>query len=409
MQGRHYDAQRDAEAVHRLWLDLGWISKDNLESMDVGLSAGTTLVSDLGTEIGCLVQTVPGTVSYQDQELSLCAVTSVTTNRAARKLGLAKRLAAQAVAQAAQDGACVAGLDMFEQGFYNQLGFGTGSYEHWVCFDPADLRVPDLKQAPKLIRAQDWAEAHELRLRRLRLHGSCSLQPPEITRSDMLRSKNGFGFAFTDEGGVELTHCFWCSNDDIASAPFRVLWMAYRSWPQFIELLSAIKTFDDEVHVMRMREPAGLQFQDLLAKPFARSRLSAGSSSEVGATAMAYWQMRICRLEECLAKTRLRTGEVRFNLTLSDPVSRYLDESVPWHSVAGDYVLTLGKSSGAEQGVDETLPTLQASVSAFTRLWLGVSPATRLAVTDELCAPQSLLRDLDEVVCPGSPHWDWDY
>jgi hypothetical protein len=48
-------------------------------------------------------------------------------------------------------------------------------------------------------------------------------------------------------------------------------------------------------------------------------------------------------------------------------------------------------------------------VGAFTRMWLGVCPATRLAVTDNLRGPQGLLDDLDRILCIPEPHPDWDF
>ena len=44
-----------------------------------------------------------------------------------------------------------------------------------------------------------------------------------------------------------------------------------------------------------------------------------------------------------------------------------------------------------------TRPTLTATVNAFTRLWLGVRPATGLAVTDDLSGPPELLQQLDQL------------
>ncbi len=71
--------------------------------------------------------------------------------------------------------------------------------------------------------------------------------------------------------------------------------------------------------------------------------------------------------------------------------------------------MTLGSSSGAEPARDNTLPTLTATVNAFTRLWLGVRPATGLAITDDLDGPAELLAQLDEVLRLPAPHPDWDF
>jgi len=71
--------------------------------------------------------------------------------------------------------------------------------------------------------------------------------------------------------------------------------------------------------------------------------------------------------------------------------------------------VTLGPSSGAERGTDASLPTLTATVNALTRLWLGVRPATGLAVTDDLSGPLDLLQALDRAICLPEPKPDWDY
>ena len=66
-------------------------------------------------------------------------VTAVTTSRIARKQGFARVMTARQLAEAAENGAEVAALGMFDQGFYDQVGFGTGGYEHSIRFDPARI------------------------------------------------------------------------------------------------------------------------------------------------------------------------------------------------------------------------------------------------------------------------------
>ena len=98
--------------------------------------------------------------------------------------------------------------------------------------------------------------------------------------------------------------------------------------------------------------------------------------------------------------------EVRLDLALSDPIECLLDKGAPWRGIGGDYVVTLGPSSNAEPGVDAALPTLTASVGAFTRMRLGVRPATGLAVTDELAGPWQLLTELDCMLRLPEPKQD---
>jgi len=136
--------------------------------------------------------------------------------------------------------------------------------------------------------------------------------------------------------------------------------------------------------------------------------MSDKSAFEMSIHTNAVYQMRICDLAGCLARTRLRCAPVRFNLSLSDPIGRYLPADSPWRGVAGQYVVSLGAESSAREGRDESLPTLEATVNAFTRLWFGVRPATSLAMTDALSAPDDLLERLDQAFCLPAPKPDWN-
>ena len=143
MQFRAYDAGKDKVAVHRIWMECGWLddNKTKLEAMDIFLGSAKTWVADIRNEPESLVLTTPGVIRYLDVDLPLCAVTGVTTSRIARKQGLAGHLTARAIASDAAEGALVAGLGVFDQGFYNTLGFGNGTYEHWLAFDPSEGRA----------------------------------------------------------------------------------------------------------------------------------------------------------------------------------------------------------------------------------------------------------------------------
>jgi hypothetical protein len=185
--------------------------------------------------------------------------------------------------------------------------------------------------------------------------------------------------------------------------------MAWRTREQFLELLGALKGLGDQVHSAIMIDPPDIQMQSLLRLPFRMTRLTEQGKYEATALSLSWWQMRICDLPACLAETKLHGGEARFNLKLTDPIGRFLSEDALWRGVAGEYVISLGPSSGAERGRDENLPTMTASVSAFTRLWLGVGPATGLAVTDDLSAPDDLLEQLDVILRLPAPQPDWDF
>jgi hypothetical protein len=159
-----------------------------------------------------------------------------------------------------------------------------------------------------------------------------------MTQADMLWSENGFGLGYIDAASGKLTHHFWCSTKAVG-------------------------------------EPPGIQLQDFLNQPFKAREITSKSQHESRMSASAYWQARIIDLPGCLEQTRLPGDTVRFNLVLTDSVERFFDEESRWSGAAGDYIVTLGPSSSAEPGRKKGLPILNASINAFTRLWLGVRPA----------------------------------
>ena len=107
--------------------------------------------------------------------LELCAVTAVTISRIARKQGFARVMTAQQLAAAAQAGAEVAALGMFDQGFYDQVGFGTGAYEHMIRFDPATLQVDVPFRVPARLTKDNWADVHGAMVERMKHHGAVVL------------------------------------------------------------------------------------------------------------------------------------------------------------------------------------------------------------------------------------------
>jgi len=409
MHYRTYDPEKDKDNVRRIWQETGWLEKGKEEIMDTFIAAGKAIVADLDGEPECLVLSAPGTMRYLDGTLTLCAIAAVTTSRVARKQALARRLTAQAIANdVADEGAQVASLRMFEQGYYNQIGFGTGGYEHWLGFDPAELHVLRRARVPRRLKVEDAAKIHAARLARKQGHGACNL-PMLMTKGDLLWTDNGFGLGYYDGPQGALTHCLWAGAKDVQHGPYEISLMLYQSGEQFLELMALLKNLGDQVRLVKMREPRDIQLQDLIVQPFKQRQMTQNSPFAAYMRASAYSQMRICDLQACLARTRLHVDSVRFNLALSDPIAACLDGKSPWRGVGGDYVVTLGPSSGAERGTDAALPTLTASVGAFTRLWLGVRPASGLAITDDLSAPPALLDQLDRVLRLPEPKPDWDF
>jgi hypothetical protein len=408
---RPYNPEKDCPPALRIYREVGWSdgNPEREEGFRYSLASGRVMVADIAGEPECLVLTKPGAFRYLREDLPADVVCNVVTSYVARRQGLASRLAAASLARDAADGALLAVLGIFDQGFYDKLGFGTGSYEHWVSFDPAQLKVSVRHRVPQRLNREEWEAIHAARLARLRRHGAISLLPPQVTRGELIGARNGFGFVYRDGPGGELSHGLWGSTQNVARVPYFISWLFYRTGEQFLELMALLKSLGDQVRQVTFADPAGMQLQALLDQPFKQRELTEKGNFEACIRAVAWWQIRINDLAGCLARTHLPGGSVRFNLCLSDPVAKYLPAGSAWPGAGGDYVVTLGPSSGAERGTDPALPTLTATVNSFSRLWIGVAPATGLAAMGELSAPLDLLEALDDVLRLPCPLPDWRF
>jgi len=406
---RKYDHVKDIEAAQRIWREVQWIEDSADEKiLDAFLKDGRSLVADLDGSAECLVTANPGNLRYLNENLPLSVVTSVTTSRISRKQGLAKKLTAQLIAEEAEAGAIVSTLGIFEQGFYDQLGYGSGSYEHWMSFDPADIVINQKIRPPMRLQAEDKPQIHRALQNRKQQHGGVTVFSESFVEAELGWTKKGFGLGYADGAKGELTHFFWGTSKG-EPGPVIINILAFQTTDQFIELMALLKSLGDQIRLVKMREPAGIQLQDLIKNPFRARIVTEKSNFEHINRASAYWQTRICNLEACIKSTHLNSRAIRFNLELSDPLEALLDSQREWRGCAGAYTIELGPHSKATTGFDEALPTLHADIGSFTRLWLGVRSATGLSVTGKLSGPDQLLNDLDEVLCLPSPHPDWEY
>ncbi len=401
---REYDAAKDGEAVKQMWIEAGWGEYKEHERLLI--ETERTIVATVDDQALAMTVSSLGDMRYLNETLPLSGIGAVITDLTARKLKLSSRLTARRVALDAQDGALVCALGAFEDGYYNRLGFGTGGYEHQVYFSPSDLKLEQQPRRPRRLKPEDWKIMHHNRLQRQRVHGACSFHNAVYTRFEC--AENSFGFGYFDEQG-ELSHHIWLGGKGKEEGPFIVAWMAYQNDEQFFELLALIKSFGDQFHQISMSEPPHICLQDLLHRPFYHRRLTKNSPLASKVEADAWWQMRICDIEKCLEKTHLAGADLRFNLKLEDPIEAFLDADSAWRGVAGDYQISLGPQSRAERGYDPGLPTLQASVGAFTRLWLGAHPARRLALSDRFAAAPELIEQLDWAFRLPIPWPEWEF
>ena len=404
---RPFDLQRDLPDVKRIWQEVGWVEDEGeIAQLDHFFAVGSTLLGTIDDVAECSVHTVPADVYLGPESLPLCAVTAVTTSRIARGYAFAQRITAKQLAAAAQQGAAVAALGIFDQGFYDKLGFGTGSYDHSFKFDPATLLISRKPATPVRLSKEDYAEMHRCLCERHKVHGSVCLHPPQLYRAELGFEENGFGLGYRKDG--QLTHFVWLKPKG-ERGPYRVLSMAYQNTDQLMELLALLKSLADQVYSVELMEPPEIQLQVLLERPFRNQAISDAGKHEAEHESFAWWQMRILNLSACLAAFNSAV-DCRFQLELTDPLEPLLMDEV-WQGIAGTYTVQLGAPSQVQAGsvgAAEDM-VLRASVNALTRWLWGIQPATSLALTDDFAAPEQLLAMLDQAVVHRDPRYGWDF
>lgn len=408
---RDYNSRTDAKAIRRIWLECGWI--DDLDSDGPHVTeffegAEDALVATIDGEAECAVHSTHGTLKYQQEDLSMGAVTAVTTSRVARKLGFARELTARMLARQVAAGHVVSALGMFEQGFYDKLGFGTGCYEQLIKFDPSTLMIDRDFRPPKRLTSKDFEAIYYAMTHRKTSHGNVNVLSKSVLKADLDMIENSFGLGYYDGPRGSLSHFVFGSNKG-EHGPFQIAYRAYQNDDQLMELLALIKSLGDQINIVDTLEFGEFQLQDLLKQPFRTRRATENSRYANKSTSLAYWQARILDLNGCLAKTHLDTPPLSFNLELTDPVTSSLPAESNWQGVGGSYIVNLGQTCSAEPGQNQALPLLKASVNAFTRAWLGVRPASQLAVTTDLSAETALLAKLDRSFSLPKPHLGWDF
>ncbi len=407
---RMFDHKRDIKSIQRIWIECGWIDdeEDEKEIVSDFFRHGETEIATIDDEAECSVHWTEGHIRYQEETLDLGAVTAVTTSHVARKLGYAKVLTARSLARQYEAGKVVSALGMFDQGFYDKVGYGTGPYENLVQFDPASLKVDYPFRPPKRITADDYKQVHEALCNRRKFHGAVDLHPAESVQFELKWTDKPFGLGYFDGPDGSLSHFIWGDRKN-EHGPYEITARAYRSREQLMELLALIKSLGDQVSSFSTLEFGEFQLQDLISQPFRTRRATKGGSHPQLLEACAFWQIRILDLPGCLARTHLPGPGIRFNLELTDPVTEVLAGDMNWQGTAGHYVIDLGEESSARPGRESQLPNMKASINAFSRFWFGVRPASHLAITDNLMAEEKLLRKLDQVVRLPKPHLGWDF
>lgn len=402
-----YEAEAHLDSAYRVWQEVGWLEPDSekLTHLDSFLRNGKTLVADVDGSVECLVHSCGGTVQHTGDPLRLRAITAVTTSWIGRRQGFATRLVADVLAEAVEEGAAVAALGMFEQGYYDRLGFGTCAYENTITFDPRSLKVDLPYRMPVRLTIDDWAEMHGAMARRMKSHGSVVLESPDLLGSELaLFEGSFFGLGYRTAG--RLSH-FVAGSAKGEHGPYKVRFLAYETPDQLLELLGVLHALSDQVASVWMAEPPHIQLQDLLDQPGRPQMLGRQGEDHPHHEAGAWEQIRILDLDACIGICQWEGPAVSFNVSLSDPAASVLPG--PWRGVGGEYTVTIGAESHLQRGPTPGLPAMTASVNAFSRMWFGVRPASSIAITDDLNGPSDLLASLDRALSTRPPLPGWDF
>ena len=167
----------------------------------------------------------------------------------------------------------MATLGMFEQGFYDRVGFGSGPYLHEVVVDPGTLAVghvpyrqplrlstPRLRRvppAPPATPPAPWWRHH-------RTARSDARRAP-LARQAAVRPR------LSQRG--RSTHPRVPRDPRTANTgPYHVRYLAYEQADQLLELLRLLRELSDQVHSVKLIEPAGVQLQDLINAPLSHNR-----------------------------------------------------------------------------------------------------------------------------------------
>ena len=403
---RPFDYANDLDAVKRIWQEVGWVDEEEeIAQLDDFFAAGHTLVGTINDVAECSVHVTSGSLRLATTDLNLCAVTAVTTSRIARGNAFAQRLTALQLQNAANNGAHVSALGMFDQGFYDKLGFGSGSYEHRFCFDPSTLKINAKANTPSRLTLADSEAIHAAMVARQKHHGSVNLDSAQLFRAELGFNTDSFGLGYHTDG--KLSHFVWLKNKD-EHGPYTVLFMGYQNSQQLLELLALLKSLSDQVFSLKLVEPPELQLQMLLERPFRNMDLSENSDHASEHESYAWWQMRILDLQACIG---VLPGDysLQFNLKITDPVEKFLDSAQGWTGVGGEYIVSLGADKSIEQGVDTTLASLTCDVNSFTRWLWGIAPAKSLLLTDNFSCDESLAYELERCISFKDPKFGWDF
>ena len=162
-----YDEDLHRAGAQLVWHDCGWSDKvDECELLDTFFKLGPSWVGIRDETVQSIVHTAAATIRYQETDIPLQAVTGVTTALQARRGGLAAKTLGHAMAAGVANGAIVSALGIFDQGYYDRLGYGSLDIMRFIRFDPKDIRGAAIHRSPHRFSESDIEDIHNARSRR---------------------------------------------------------------------------------------------------------------------------------------------------------------------------------------------------------------------------------------------------
>ena len=411
-----FDFDRDMESILRTWSETGWWDNEDEQKEKIleffKANDGRSVVGLIDGHAECVVHRALGTVRYDQALLSMGGVTAVTTSRIARRRQLASRLTARTVAHLADEGCAVAMLGMFDQGFYDRFGFGTGAYENVAWIYPGALAVPaDYRPPERLELDADSEELHAAMTSRLSIHGGVVIGGERMTAAGMRVDGDITIYGYRTDGAISHFLAVLTTGEH---GPDRITQWAYQTREQCLELLRLVQEWGDQVDVLRLTEPVWLQLQDFIVDPGAQFRRTRGSQTgALRIEADAWWQARIIDLSACIRAIRAVDDSFSVVVKLTDPLGGHLVDSGydgAWNGLDGTWRLSFGATHTAERIGSNEPHDLETTVNALTRWWLGVLPAsTLLAMGAFVCTAETaaLLDTLTNHLPTPQPGWDF--
>ncbi|MEA2015858.1 MAG: GNAT family N-acetyltransferase, partial [Actinomycetota bacterium] len=326
---RKYNAEKDKKAICRIWEEIGWIQKEKSQKESVGLmlDCSEPWVCEYRGLAESVVLTIEAELNYLNEKLTHCAVNGVSSSTLVRKQGFTRKLIAHAIMKMVEKGAHTSSLHMFDQGYYNKLGFGTGAYKHYISFDPNNLNIKTKPRIPVRLTVNDWRDLHACRINRVKYHGAIDIIPEDFTKANYGFLKNSFIFVYKENG--KITHFLVGCTDNIENGPYHIE-CVFNKKEQFLELLAFIKTLGEQVRCVKLIEPPFIQMQDFLERPFLFREITKQGKYQNTNIGEATWQVRICDLQKCISVVKNKEEELEFNLLINDPIKHYLPDNSIW-------------------------------------------------------------------------------